>query len=206
VNEFRRGMDPTTYSDVRKETTSPYRKISHAFLFVMALLLLPSMTSAKTVSFTRDYNYQASEADSKLSSRTIALEQVKRLLLEELGTYVISVTEVKNFAVTKDKVISFTAGIVSTIILEEKWDGQTYYLKAKISAETDELIKAIDRVQKNQEQSMQLEAMRKRTDEALKEIEDLKNSYKKIEKVAREKYGMVKEGEEIYKIEIDSTK
>jgi len=39
-----------------------------------------------------------------------------------------------------------------------------------------------------------------------KEIEDLKNSNKKIEKVAREKYGMTKDGEEIYKIVIDSTK
>ena len=37
------------------------------------------------------------------------------------------------------------------------------------------------------------------------EIEDLKNSDKEIEKVAREKYGMTKEGEEIYKIVVDST-
>ena len=39
-----------------------------------------------------------------------------------------------------------------------------------------------------------------------KEIEDLKSSDRKIEKVAREKFGMVKEGEEIYKIQVDSTK
>jgi cell division protein FtsB len=39
-----------------------------------------------------------------------------------------------------------------------------------------------------------------------KEIEDLKNSESKIEKVAREKYGMTKDGEEIYKIAIDSSK
>jgi cell division protein FtsB len=39
-----------------------------------------------------------------------------------------------------------------------------------------------------------------------KEIEELKTSDKKIEKVAREKYGMTKEGEEIYKIVVDSTK
>lgn len=39
-----------------------------------------------------------------------------------------------------------------------------------------------------------------------KEIEDLKSSDKKIEKTAREKYGMTKEGEEIYKVQVDSTK
>jgi cell division protein FtsB len=39
-----------------------------------------------------------------------------------------------------------------------------------------------------------------------KEIEEIKTSDKKVEKVAREKYGMVKEGEEIYKVVTDSTK
>lgn len=39
-----------------------------------------------------------------------------------------------------------------------------------------------------------------------KEIEELKTSDSKIEKVAREKYGMVKDGEEIYKVVKDSTK
>jgi cell division protein FtsB len=39
-----------------------------------------------------------------------------------------------------------------------------------------------------------------------REIEELKTSDSKIEKVAREKYGMVKDGEEIYKVVKDSTK
>jgi cell division protein FtsB len=39
-----------------------------------------------------------------------------------------------------------------------------------------------------------------------KKIDDLKSSDKEIEKTAREKYGMTKEGEEIYKVQVDSTK
>jgi cell division protein FtsB len=39
-----------------------------------------------------------------------------------------------------------------------------------------------------------------------KEIELLKTSDGKIEKVAREKYGMTREGEEIFKVVIDSTR
>lgn len=39
-----------------------------------------------------------------------------------------------------------------------------------------------------------------------KEIEEIKTSDKKVEKVAREKYGMIKDGEEIYKVVTDSTK
>lgn len=51
---------------------------------------------AEKVTFVKEYTYQASELDSKASCRTISLEMVKRLLLEELGTYLISETEVKD--------------------------------------------------------------------------------------------------------------
>ncbi|MEO6694846.1 MAG: septum formation initiator family protein [Ignavibacteria bacterium] len=46
----------------------------------------------------------------------------------------------------------------------------------------------------------------KKSEELQKEIDELKSSDNKIEKVAREKYGMTKEGEKIHKIIIDSTK
>lgn len=45
---------------------------------------------------------------------------------------------------------------------------------------------------------------KKKQDTLRKEIDSLNNSDEKIERVAREKYGMTKEGEIIYKIELDS--
>ena len=52
----------------------------------------------------------------------------------------------------------------------------------------------------------QLQSEIDRSKELEKEIEELKTSDKKIESVAREKYGMTKEGEKIQKIIVDSTK
>ncbi len=46
----------------------------------------------------------------------------------------------------------------------------------------------------------------KKTEELRKEIEELKSSDKKIESIARERYGMTKEGEKIKKIVVDSAK
>lgn len=51
-----------------------------------------------------------------------------------------------------------------------------------------------------------LEAEIKKTKELQNEIELLKSSEFRQEQVAREKYGMTKEGEKIYKIITDSTK
>ena len=104
-------------------------------IIFLSLLVFSSLGVAETKTFVKEYTYQASEADTKLSSRVIALEQVKRLLLEELGTYLESETEVKNFQLTKNQIVILTAGIVRAEIIEERWDGKTYYLKAKIAAD-----------------------------------------------------------------------
>jgi hypothetical protein len=71
------------------------------FTLVAVFILLTNLAYAKSVTFQREYTYQASEADSKLTCRAIALAQVKRLLLEELGTYLEARTEVKNYQLTK---------------------------------------------------------------------------------------------------------
>lgn len=159
---------------------------------ITALLLFTSFSPAhaELKTFIKEYTYQASELDSKLSSRTIALTQVKKLLLEELGTYLISESAVKDFELTKDQVSSLTAGIVLTVIIDEKWDGKTYFLKAKISTDTDELIRSINNVRKNQEQNKNWEEVREKTEEALKKIEKLRTDMEsgKGEKISKEKY------------------
>lgn len=102
-------------------------------LFVIVLILLCAFVlsagAAQTAFaaervFIKEYTYQASEADSKLTSRAMALEQAKRLVLEELGTYLMSKTEVKDFALVSDKITVLTAGVVQTEIFDEKWDGE----------------------------------------------------------------------------------
>jgi hypothetical protein len=160
------------------------------FAFTIIFLLSVTPAFAKTVTYVKEYTYQASELDSKLSSRTIALTQVKKLLLEELGTYLISESEVKDFELTKDQVSSLTAGIVMTVIIDEQWDGKTYFLKAKISTDTDELIRSINNIRKNQEQNKNWEEVRGKTEEALKEIEKLRKDMEsgKGEKGSKEKY------------------
>ena len=62
-------------------------------------LFCADVSIAKDKVFVREYKYQASEIDSKVSCRTNALQQVKRLLLDELGTYLESHTEISNLKV-----------------------------------------------------------------------------------------------------------
>jgi cell division protein FtsB len=68
------------------------------------------------------------------------------------------------------------------------------------------ILQRVELEMENKELRRKLTEEQEKTIILQKEIDELKSSDKKIEKVAREKYGMLKEGEEIYKVQIDSTK
>jgi len=150
-------------------------------IFILALMFLfafQSFVIAEVRTFVKDYTYQASEDDSRNSSRVTAMREVKRLLLEELGTYLESITEIKNFQLTKDKISSLTAGIVKTEIVNEKWDGHTYWIKTKIVADSDDVIKSIDNLRKDRDESKRLEELKKRSDTILEENKRLREELK----------------------------
>lgn len=121
-------------------------------LFVALFCLLSVSLSADNKVFIREYYYQASESDSKITARTKALSEVKRLLLEELGVYMESytnyITEDKNGDVSKDffqnEIKSLSAGITETKILEENWNGIQYYIKAEIEADPTDVARKIN--------------------------------------------------------------
>ena len=151
--------------------SSPSRMI---FIFFLLVLFIPKLTLAETKTFIKEYTYRASEDDSRNSSRVIALREVKRLLLEELGTYLESETEVKNFQLTKDQITTLTAGIVQAEIVTEKWDGSVYWLKAKIMADANNVVQSINELRKNREKTKELEAIRRRAEELMRENEHLR--------------------------------
>jgi tetratricopeptide (TPR) repeat protein len=157
-----------------EKKNNPIFKITCLIIFTTAISLLAHSAFAETKIFVKEYTYHASEEDSRNSSRTVSLREVKRLLLEELGTYLESITEVKSFHLTKDQIVTLTAGIVSAEVVEEKWDGKVYWLKARISADQDNVIKSIDKLRQDRQKVKELEEIRKRSEELLRENERLK--------------------------------
>ena len=120
--------------------------------FVLVFLLLASTISfSQEKSFIREYLYSAGETDSKVTARQKALEQVKVLLLEELGTYVESWVNYKvqeddkiNKYFFEQEIKTISAGITETKILDESWNGYEYYIKAQINADPEEVVRRIN--------------------------------------------------------------
>jgi tetratricopeptide (TPR) repeat protein len=156
------------------------------FLSFAFVVLIAHLAFAETKTFIKEYTYQASEDDSRNSSRVIALREVKRLLLEELGTYLESETEVKNFQITKDQITTLTAGIVQTEIVAEKWDGRIYWLKSKMTANSSEVVQSINELRKDREKTKELESIREKSDDLLKEVKRLRKELASAKDGSRE--------------------
>ncbi len=153
------------------------------FLLFYSLLILfiPAFLQAETITFEEQYIYDASDADSKLTCRAISLLEVKKLLLEKLGTYLENETEVVNFQLTKDEVTTLTAGIIKTEIIDEKWDGKTYELTAKIEADPDSVAKSIDELRKSREGREMIARLKSVNDKSIDKIEELKDELERIQ-------------------------
>ena len=176
--------------------------IGRAFCLT-CLLLANHAALAAEETYLREYVYQASEADSKITARAIALQEVKRILLSELGTHVSSL--VKQHADSSGKQLgseqieTLSAGVTRVEILAEKWDGSTYVLKAQIKADPADVLRSLEKMldtEKKQKQvsqlggeldkmrgehlqmSEQLTQSRKAADNAMAEISRLKDQLK----------------------------
>jgi hypothetical protein len=125
--------------------------LRYLLCFILAQLVMQNVLAQKKT-FIREYFYKASETDSKVISRQKALTEVKALLIEELGTYVESyvnhVVTDENGVITKDfftnEIKTLSTGITETKILEERWDGYEYYIKAEIVADPEEVVRRIN--------------------------------------------------------------
>ncbi|PCJ13902.1 MAG: hypothetical protein COA98_01595, partial [Candidatus Neomarinimicrobiota bacterium] len=135
--------------------------------------------------FIREYTYQASDYDSKVTSRANALEQVKRILLEEVSIYMQSEFEMRDWEeqigdkiesgeFAEQRILSITAGITETKILAERWTGVEYWIKAEITLDPDDIKSKIDDIVKNKEKLKELVDVKKRADDALAEIARLR--------------------------------
>jgi hypothetical protein len=132
-------------------------------IFATVLTLLISLTAlAETQTYIREYTYIASEADSKISSRKIAKQEVKRDLLSELGTHIFSKFEMSESdegdVEAKEEIVALTAGFVAVETIEEKWNGTEYYIKAKLEADPEEIHKQLDSFQQEDEKSQKLKS------------------------------------------------
>ena len=170
---------------LRNKDSNQYPWISVILTILLAAFLPINAARAEIKVIEADSTYVLGDNDSKVDARRIATQEAQRKALELAGTFVASLTQVKEYKLTKDEVTAYTAGIVETEIIKDEirgtLDHPEFYLKARCKVDTDALARQIDRYRENQELREQLEA-------AAREKESLRKERDAIQKqVAAEK-------------------
>ncbi len=136
-----------------------------------------------TQNFIREYYYNASEDDSRNSARQKALTQVKILLLEEVGVYVESYLDIETDATDDDKqyvrerINTITAGDIKTTILDEQYDGETYYVKASVIVDSENVEARINEIlERKHEEDDRIAIIEQQISELNKQLEESKNN------------------------------
>ncbi len=122
-------------------------------LFACTVLLGSINSWADVKTFVREYTYNASENDSKVSARKAAMLQLQSLVIQEVGVQVQSSFANKE-TLNNDEFSrqvqanyeTFSQALTQTEIIEQSWDGEKFYLKAKITVDTDNLVERIKTV------------------------------------------------------------
>ena len=144
-------------------------------LIMSTLLYLPAYAEIKVIE--ADSNYIIGDNDTKVDARRIATQEAKRKALELAGTYVESLTQVKNYQLTKDEVKLYTAGVLETEVVSEQMRGTTdhpeIYIKTRCKIDTAALMTQIDRYRENEDLKEQLDASARENEDLRKERDGL---------------------------------
>jgi len=140
---------------------------------------------AQKKSFIEEYTYNAGDRDSKDVCYDIAKNRLRSTLLDKLGVYVKNETVLKTTDAKGkvsqdfvDNVVVTSSGITEFKVLDQKWDGRTFWMKAVVTVDTVELRQMLLEKQKS---DMLAEQRRQSDVQKFNDLEELKKQMKNMQ-------------------------
>ena len=145
------------------------------WLATVAILVLgawPALADVRVVNATGEH--RMGDRDTREDAIRLATEAAKRNALEQVATYLESVTIVDGMDVTKDEIRSYTAGLV--LVLNQQittsLDGDVVVIKADLLAQmdTEEVARAIATLRENEDARVQLAELKQENEQLQEEL------------------------------------
>lgn len=118
--------------------------------------------------------YRMGDHDTRTEAIRMAIELAKREALEQVATYLESVTEVKDMDVTRDEIRTYTAGIVTVLNQQTstRIENGRSIIHVDLTAQVDqqEVIQAITALRENEGAKQELVALRTETDQLRQQL------------------------------------
>lgn len=138
-------------------------------------IVLSESARAEVRIVTAQGEHRMGDRDTKEDAVRLATEEAKRNALEQVATYLESVTVVTDLDVTKDEIRTYTAGVV--LVLDQQvgttLDGDSVVIRVDMTAQidTDEVIQAIAALRENQDARQELVALKQEVDQLHQELD-----------------------------------
>jgi hypothetical protein len=136
---------------------------------------MPNFPSVASRVVTASGEYRMGDHDTRADAVRLAIEAAKREALEQVATYLESVTEVKNLDVTRDDIRTYTAGVVMVLNqqISTRLEGETVVIHADLTAQVDpnEVAQAITALRENESAKQELVALRAETDQLHQQLD-----------------------------------
>ena len=134
-------------------------------LVCITILLAVSPAQADIRTISAQGEYRMGHRDTQDDAIRLATESAKRHALEQVATYLESVTVVKGADITKDEIRTYTAGLV--VVLDQQVttmrDGETTVVRVSLLAQVDTEVaaRAIAALRENEDARVQLAALKR---------------------------------------------
>lgn len=112
-------------------------------LFISHPIFDPVHAFADAKEIISEGTYNMGDGETPSAAEMRALEQAKRISIEQAGTYVQSYSRSKNYQLTDDEIITIASGVMQVTILEKQrfiiGDGFKFWVKIKAVITTDNI-------------------------------------------------------------------
>ncbi len=167
------------------------------FVCVVCLLAYPVFAEVKV--FEQEVEEAVSRGQSQEQVEAFALQKAKRLAVEEAGTYISSLTIVRNYQLQSDEVTALASGVVQAKVVGvpavRVANGVVHVkVKARIDVDTAVLDRQVAEIMKEKGTLKKLEEERKKNKELEEKLASLKSSeVKRLEELSAQAIAMERE-------------
>jgi tetratricopeptide (TPR) repeat protein len=165
--------------------------------FLTILLLLPVSTFGEIQTITHTIKQPFGGSQSPDDARISAIAKAKREALEKAGTYIESLTVVKNSQVDKDEILALAAGVLTAEVISQKnyhtEDAFGIEVVVKVVVDMSVLESRVKKLLKDRTHLEQLNQARQREKELLEKIAVLEGENRKSGNSDQEQANLKKE-------------
>lgn len=137
---------------------------------------IPDPISAAVQTVIGEGEYRMGDRDTREDAIRLATEAAKRNVLEQVATYVESVTVANAFDITKDEIRTYTAGVVRVTDhqVSMRLEGDTVVIHVDLTAQVDpdEVTQAIIALRQNEDARQQVQLLRTEVGELHHQLEE----------------------------------